>query len=410
MNAGGFHAQGDDVADFSAADRICLLSSATAELIPASALSGDMVSDWVKLASNASEPNIFYEHWLLKPALKYFSISPELRVFLYWAGAPLKSDLLGLLPLGPTKQFGKWPVPNVQNWAHHNCFLGTPLVRTGFENQFWTALFKTLDEKDWPGFLHINGLNVGGPLDEALRSACHRQKRRCDLVYSEARAMLEGQGDAAQYYEQTVRPKKRKELRRQSKRLTELGEVSFAHHQDDTGLKDWIIEFLQLERRGWKGQTGSALDCSSKTRRFFKDTVNLAAKAGQLERHDLRLDGKPLAMLVNFTSGHGSFSFKTAYDEDYARFSPGVLLQLENLKILERPGIDWMDSCAAQDHPMIDTLWSGRRHIGRFSVELKGLSRTAVFRGVRLGEDIMAQIKGREIVDIAVQQAEQVLR
>jgi len=50
---------------------------------------------------------------------------------------------------------------------------------------------------------------------------------------------------------------------------------------------------------------------------------------------------------------------------------------------------------------MIDSLWSGRRHIGRFSVELKGLSRTAIFRGVRLGENLMAHLKRREIVDIA---------
>ena len=37
----------------------------------------------------------------------------------------------------------------------------------------------------------------------------------------------------------------------------------------------------------------------------------------------------------------GAFSFKTAFDEDYARFSPGVLLQIENLALLERDGIEY---------------------------------------------------------------------
>lgn len=32
----------------------------------------------------------------------------------------------------------------------------------------------------------------------------------------------------------------------------------------------------------------------------------------------------------------------------YARFSPGMLLQLENLALLERGGIDWADSCAME--------------------------------------------------------------
>ena len=47
----------------------------------------------------------------------------------------------------------------------------------------------------------------------------------------------------------------------------------------------------------------------------------------------LDLDGKPLAMLVNFLTAPGSFSFKTAFDEAFSRYSPGVLIQLDNLAI-----------------------------------------------------------------------------
>ena len=49
---------------------------------------------------------------------------------------------------------------------------------------------------------------------------------------------------------------------------------------------------------------------------------------------------------------------RPASTSDYARFSPGVLIQLENLKILDRGDVAWMDSCAVQDHPMIDSLWT----------------------------------------------------
>lgn len=400
MDLSGFQTESDGAVHYETADRVCLNSSACAELVPIATMDENLLPSWHKLARNAVEPNVFYEHWLLGPALKHFSTHSELSLFLFWAGVPHKSDLLGLLPVGPSRQFGRWPVPFVQNWTHHNSFLGTPLVRSGFENQFWTALFKELDAKKWPGFFHIRGLTVGGPLDQALRSVCVRHRRRCDLVHSEVRALLQSNLDAETYYAETVRSKKRKELRRQAKRLAEMGDLKFAHHTDAAALDPWIDDFLKLERQSWKGQEGSALDCSDDTRSFFGEALAGAARSGQLERHDLRLDDKPLAMLVNFRSAPGSFSFKTAFDDNYARFSPGVLLQLENLKILEQPGIDWMDSCAAEDHPMIDSLWSGRRHIGRFSIELKGLSRTAMFRGVRLGEDLMAHIKKREIIDI----------
>lgn len=399
MDAGGFQAKNMSTDCYEHSDRICLVASASDEMLPITALGHDHVPAWQKLASNASEPNIFHEHWMLEPALRLFKGDADLHVFMFWAGVPLKSDLLGLLPLGPSRNFGRWPVPHVQNWMHHNSFLGTPLVRTGFENQFWTRLFARLDDTSWPGFFHLNGLTVGGPMDRALREVCRRQTRRCDLVYSEARAFLESSLDAETYFEENLRGKKRKELRRQKKRLGEFGDLKFVACRDDAALEQWTSEFLALERRGWKGRNGSALDCSDETRAFFSEILKHAASAGQLERHDLRLDGKPMAMLINFISGAGSFSFKTAFDEDYARFSPGVLLQRENLNILNDPQVQWMDSCAAEDHPMIDSLWSGRRHVGRFSIEMKGLSRTAIFRGVRLGEDIMAQLKGREIID-----------
>ena len=367
--------------------------------LPVAEMDAAFTKTWIALAEQASEPNIFYEQWFLSPGLTAFDHHPDMRLFLLWAGEPGHSQLLGLLPLGPQSHFGRWPVPHVQNWMHHNCFLGTPLVRKGFEPVFWEQLLTALDAGDWPGFLHINGMTIGGPLDQALRAVCGNQKRRCDLVHSETRALLQSDLGSEAYFNATVRGKKRKELRRQAKRLEELGAITYGKYSGSEGLDQWIDEFLQLERCGWKGLGGSALDSVGQTREFFREALLGAALAGQLERYDIRLEGTPLAMLVNFHSGRHSFSFKTAFDEAFARFSPGVLLQLENLKMLDDPSIVWMDSCAAQDHPMIDSLWSDRRHIGRFSIELNGLSRRAIFRGLRLGEGLMGKIKRRAISD-----------
>ena len=366
---------------------------------PVAAIDANLVEAWSELASQASEPNIFYEHWFLSPGLTQFDHHPDLRLFLLWAGEPEHSQLLGLLPLGPGNRFGRWPVPHVQNWVHHNCFLGTPLVRKGFEQAFWEQLLTALDLSDWPGFLHINGMTIGGPLDQALRVVCGDHKRRCDLVHSEARALLQSDLSSEAYYEATVRTKKRKELRRQAKRLDELGDVTYGQYPGAEGLDQWIDEFLHLEKTGWKGANGSALDSSPRTRAFFQQALAGAAAAGQLERRDIRLDGKPLAMLVNFLSSDGGFGFKTAFDEEYSRFSPGVLLQIDNLNFLDQPAIGWIDSCAAEHHPMIDSIWSGRRHIGRFSIELEGVSRRAIFHGLRLAEDLMGKIRGRTIFD-----------
>jgi hypothetical protein len=76
------------------------------------------------------------------------------------------------------------------------------------------------------------------------------------------------------------------------------------------------------------------------------------------------LNGKPISYKCNFLAGDGSFAFKIAYDEGQSHFSPGVMLELENIKRVHcRREIAWMDSCASPEHPMIDRLWLDRRVI-----------------------------------------------
>src|SRR3546814_18975004 len=86
----------------------------------------------------------------------------------------------------------------------------------------------------------------------------------------------------------------------------------------------------------------------------------------------LYLGERPLAMLINFLCPPGGFSFKTAFDEEYARFSPGVLLQQANLDLLGDDRIDWVDSCAAPDHPMIESAWRERSRLLRVNAPLAG--------------------------------------
>lgn len=334
------------------------------------------IAQWDALAETVIEPNAFAESWFLLPALQQFDANGQVRLFVLWDG----DTLVAVVPLAGEGRYGKWPIPHIQNWLHHNAFLGTPLVRSGYERAFWKALLAQLDgEAGSACFGHFNGLVVGGTLANALEAVCFDEKRRMALVHREERAFLEGGMTPGIYYETAVRGKKRKELRRQKNRLAEEGELNFARIEGDDGVREWINEFLALERRGWKGANGSALDCADDTRNLFRAALAGAAERGKLERLEMRLNDQPLAMLVNFHCAPGSFSFKTAFDEDYARFSPGVLLQIENLDLLKRPEIDWCDSCAAEGHPMIDSLWMGRRTIGRYSFAIGGTARRALF-------------------------------
>lgn len=338
--------------------------------------SGAFVAQWNALANDCVEPNAFCESWFLAPALRQFDAQGRVQIFTIWQGG----ELCGLMPAAANPRYGRWLMPHVQNWLHHNAFLGAPLVRAGYEAAFWRAFLDQMDSQ--PGralFAHLHGLPTDGPLVAALTQVAGEQGRRFGCVERKSRAFLQSDLSAQAYFEDAVRAKKRKELRRQKSRLSEEGVLTFVRSDGDEGLDAWTEEFLTLEKRGWKGQNGSALGCADATRNLFVEALKGAAFGGKLERLELRLDGKPLAMLVNFLCAPGSFSFKTAFDEEYARFSPGVLLQIENLALLERRDIDWCDSCAAEGHPMIDSLWTDRRSVGRYSIAIGGAGRRAIF-------------------------------
>ena len=343
--------------------------------VPWTDLEADIAA-WDRLASVASEPNPFFESWYLLPSLRHLPDTGNVQILRF----EQDGVLAGLLPITRSPRYYRWPVPNISSWLHENCFCGVPLVARGAEVAFWQAVLGWADRH--PGsalFLHLRGMVLGGPLHAALQAAADCQTRQISIVHREGRAMLASSLSPQAYLDAAMSGKKRKELRRQAKRLEDLGQVRFLRTSEPDGIAQWCERFLVLEKAGWKGKAGSALSCSPATAALFRDALTGAATRGRLERLTLELDGRPIAMLATFLTAPGAYSYKTAFDEDFARFSPGVLLQRENLAVLDRPEIAWTDSCAAADHPMIDHIWRERRAIGRLSIAIGGLARRAMF-------------------------------
>lgn len=361
-----------------------------AELRPARTAPLRLEGDWQDLARDAAEPNAFAEPWFAAPSLRNLEIERELRMVEVWDG----TVLIGLLPLCMSGTYAHLPIPHAENWLHSQSFLGTPLIRRGREQEFWVAALQILDGESWVGsFLHLSKLIEGGPVFQGLVAAARQLGRRCDVVHRHDRALLESDLPPEAYYEQTVRKKKRKELKRLSNRLAELGRVETSRLTSREELVPWCDDFLRLEASGWKGQGGTALTCDASTKAFFRESIEAAFDECKLAFLRLDLDGRAIAMLVNFLAPPGSFSFKIAFDEDYARFSPGVLIQIENLQILNEPEVAWMDSCAVEDHPMINSLWGERRRLVQATVPLRGLRHQLIFRICRTAERTSAAVR-----------------
>ncbi|RPF72663.1 GNAT family N-acetyltransferase [Aurantiacibacter spongiae] len=336
----------------------------------------DRIAAWDALAEWAVEPNPFYESWFLLPSLRAFDPAARIRLLVL----EVDGQIAGLMPVKREARYYGYPMPHLRNWCHANCFLGLPLVARGFERLFWRELLVWCDKATrMRPFLHLAHMPGDGVLASALEAELMGAGRRSAIVMREERAMLRSRLSPDGYLARSLSPKKRKELRRQRRRLEDAGNLFVDSRTDAEGLARWAQDFLALEARGWKGRAGSALACNRDTRSLFGAALRGAGHTGRLHRLSLTLDGRPIAMLATFLAGRGAFSFKTAFDEDYARFSPGVLLQCEALRLIERGGTNWVDSCAGADHPMIDHFWRERRLIVRRSIAIGGPLRRGAF-------------------------------
>jgi CelD/BcsL family acetyltransferase involved in cellulose biosynthesis len=356
-------------------------------------ISDSLRDEWTDLAEVAAQPNSFAEPWFVEASLPHFAPAGGLRLLQVRRGG----RLAGLALLDIACAYGRAPLAHVENWRHHNHFLGAPLIRIGEEAAFWEAILAKLDGARWArGFLHVTGLVEHGPVHRGLAAAAAALGRGCPIVHRHSRPLMETDLDPEDYYQRNVSGKRRGEHRRQMSRLCELGEVAVRALDSADEVPSWCEEFMALEAGGWKGKAGSAIACSPATADFFRQSMAGAFAAGRLRFLRLDLDGRAIAMLTCLLAPPGAFGFKSAFDEDYSRFSPGMLLHVENLKMFDQPEIAWTDSCAGEAHPLA-TLWSERRSVIRVSVRLKGLSRGLAYGSARLLEKSAGLVRGRII-------------
>ncbi|SEA55987.1 Acetyltransferase (GNAT) domain-containing protein [Thiothrix caldifontis] len=329
----------------------------------------DIVPAWDSLTRHALEPNVFYESWALFPALESLSAQDRVAVLLVWSDAT-HSRLTGLFPLVQQHSYQQFPARHWLNWLHPHCPLGTPLVDKLYATETLQALFEWLHEHSGALAFSLNKIPAEGEFAHYLRLCA--QDQGCLLNEKDIweRALLKAETSGENYVLMHQRKKKRKEYSRLRRRLESLGKLEFQALLPGQGqsLSDWINDFLRLEEQGWKGRALTAMSCHGGEREFAEHLMRNAAANGQLMMLRLLVDGKSIAIKLNLVSAtQGSYALKIAYHEDYAAYSPGVLLELENIyRTLNDTSLEWMDSCATPNHPMIDHLWVERRKMVNF--------------------------------------------
>jgi hypothetical protein len=215
-----------------------------------------------------------------------------------------------------------------------------------------------------PKLVLLPYLPADGPLADVLRRALARRAGGMVWFGNHARACLAPPGEHASYLRHAMHGKKRKELRRQRKRLAEMGHLVCAPDTTPSNISVAIDDFLALEAAGWKGRAGTAARSREEIANFVARAVSALARERKAQIVRLCIDANAVAALVLLRSGDMAWCWKIAHDEAYARFSPGVQVLLEATEqLLADERISRVDSCATADHPMIDHIWRERLRV-----------------------------------------------
>jgi CelD/BcsL family acetyltransferase involved in cellulose biosynthesis len=343
-------------------------NAVSTEWRPLADLAG-LAAEWRALADRAAEPNVFYEPAFALAAAR--ALAPDAGAVLVCGGEPRR--LIGLFPCRfETRRYGI-PLPLLTGWTHPYGPLGTPLVdREAATSAVAAFLDHVARDARLPKLLLMPYQVADGPIAAAFAAALAQRRGRVAAFGHHQRALLAPGTARAGYLDATLGGKKRKELRRQRRRLDEAGSVTFTLAHEPAEVASALTDFFALEARGWKGRAGTAAAQDGAVRQFIETAVTDLAARGQARIARLVSGDRAIAAGVLLTSGRGIWFWKVAYDESVARASPGVQLTLDLTDaVLTDSAIDWCDSCATAGHAMIDSIWRERRILADQLIALK---------------------------------------
>jgi CelD/BcsL family acetyltransferase involved in cellulose biosynthesis len=108
--------------------------------------------------------------------------------------------------------------------------------------------------------------------------------------------------------------------------------------------------FMAMEGAGWKGHVGGAITCNPVVESFYRTVLSAASEAGHLLCHSLNLDGRPIAMDIGLMMNGRYYSPKIAYDEGFAKYSPGQLLIRQTIQHVAEMGGHRYDFVGPRSH------------------------------------------------------------
>ena len=312
----------------------------------------DIVPHWDDLVRRASS-NVFMNPAALQAACA--TNFAQIRMLLAWDEGAGPPKLAGVWALRLRRMAPFWPLV-LEALPYNYAFLSSPVVDPAYVSEVIPAFFAAIEKSPvLPDIVSLPSLDAECPSYPAMvRELAARGVT--PLVISESARPFVTREFGVKRSGST-----RKKLRQDWNRLTATGAVEVVNDRTPGGAEQAFEAFLALEQASWKGEEGTALLSDSRDAVFVRRLLRNLAAQGNASVALLRLDGEAIAAQVLMYCGATAYTWKTAFNATFAKYSPGALL-IDKIteELFSGPDIMAINSCAAEASYMAQ-LWAGRR-------------------------------------------------
>ncbi len=140
--------------------------------------------------------------------------------------------------------------------------------------------------------------------------------------------------------EEQISSRRRSDLRRARKHAEQLGPIETQNLRPRESEVDSLLDrAFDVERRSWKGDTGTAL-ALSRAGDFYRRYARAAARQDKLRIHFLQIGDDTAAMQIGIVHQRRYWVLKVGYDPQFQRASPGILLMIEAIRQAVAEGLE----------------------------------------------------------------------
>jgi hypothetical protein len=310
----------------------------------------------------------------------------NVHMLLAWDKSAVPQRLVGVWALQNKKIAPLWSA-FLSAPPYKYAFVSSPMVDPEFMGEVIPAFFDAIAAHPrLPKVIRLKYLDGESETYEAIQKALGARGNQRLKLSERARPFV------SREFGQKRAGSTRKKLRQDWNRLSALGTVNILNDRTPGGVLDAFEVFLAMEVAGWKGAGGTALLCDTEDAIFARRLVGDLAARQNASVALLRVDGRPIAAQVLLYCGKMAYTWNTAFDPEYGKYSPGALLvDKVTDQLFAKTDIDAIESCSPEGSFMAQ-LWDGRRATIDMLVDV-GTKKSFGFVLAAIGERGYAQLR-----------------